>query len=251
MAFMLRLLAFATVAVFVNLHGTEAAVASAGTCNVVQGKPVSRLIAPPSDKVPYGELSLDWWRWAFTGLQNLTFQEKKKCTGDQKYELPDHTPVFFLAGVEVPVNDTGGLDVVRSVNCVAPKGAYFMIPVVNSASALSTNESEVEILPNGDTTRNSTEWLLATDITKTCASFSLAVDGKVIANKGYYTLSPFEPFEAPPIIVNTIGGQSLGSWVVLRPLAPGKHTIKACTVLKRTRGVFRFCVTYKLTVKSY
>jgi hypothetical protein len=248
MTFALQVMIAVALTASFSAQVAQAAGGPVGKCETKQGSPVSPLIATPSD-VPYGSISLDWWRWAI-GANPFTFEETEKCTGSQIYSLPNKRPVFFLAGVSIP-NTTGSVDVTRTIGCNVPKNTYLMIPVVNSASALSiANTAETETLLDGTITRNSTLYLLDLNFPSSCQSFSLTVDSKLVTRTGYTILSPLENFSAGP--AQNALGQSLGTWVILRPLCSGKHVVKACTDVDldpKTPGSFKFCVTYKLTVR--
>jgi hypothetical protein len=220
----------------------------------------SDLIAPPSQKVPYGPLSIDWWRWAYDAEPD-TFNDNDACGGDQKYTLPDGTPVFFLAGIAFDNNTVGPVNVFRSKNCIVPKNAYLMIPVLNSAAwfdlADPTDNFQVS------DTENTTDPIRVFSIvnpTGNCKKFSLEVDGQLVTKAGFAATSPVvDDFTAPP---NAPGGSSIpnthaaaiGIWNVLRPLSKGRHVIRACTTddnqpNNRTEFLL-FCVQYKLTVRG-
>jgi hypothetical protein len=208
------------------------------------------LVVPPSE-IPYEHATLDWWRWALEPV-NFTFAVDE-CAGNQRYILPNYAPVFFLAGVGFSGEDPPSVDVLRETNCFVPNGAYLMIPAVNSASALDpNNETIVETLSDGiTTTRNSTLYLLDQNIPSWLVSHSLEVDGKVATTSGYTILSELETFSAPGAGILNFPGQSYGVWNLLRPLSPGRHEVRICSSIdadKSKPGVFRFCVTYKLTV---
>jgi hypothetical protein len=208
------------------------------------------LVVPPSE-IPYEHATLDWWRWALEPV-NFTFAVDT-CAGNQKYFLPNYAPVFFLAGVGFSGEDIPSVDVTRETNCFVPDDAYLMIPAINSASALDpNNETEVETLSDKKTkTRNSTLYLLDQDIPSWLVSHSLEVDGKVVTTNSYTILSELETFSAPGAGILNYPGQSYGRWNLLRPLSPGRHEVRICSSIdadKDKPGLFRFCVTYKLTV---
>jgi hypothetical protein len=210
------------------------------------------LIAPPSATVPYGKLSLDWWRWAL-GPKTFTFLEPTSCTGRQIYKLPNYAPVYFLAGTNFSTDPepVGSVDVVRRKGCTVPKGSYIMIPAVNSASALNPALNQTETLTNGTITTNSTLYLLDQNIPSTLVAFTVDLDSKLVTKKSYTALSPLEPFAAKGANITNAKGQSYGNWIVLRPLPRGPHTVRVCTTVdtnRSTPATFKFCITNILKV---
>jgi hypothetical protein len=220
----------------------------------------SDLIAPPSRKVPYGPLSINWWRWAYDAEPD-TFSDNVACGGDQKYTLPDGTPMFFLAGITFDNNTVGPVNVFRSKNCIVPKNAYVMIPVLNIAAWFDLADPNDHYKVSD--TENTTDPIRVFNIVNpmgNCKKFSLEVDGQLVTKAGFAATSPVvDDFTAPP---NEAGGPSipnthaaaLGIWNVLRPLSKGRHVIRACTTVdnKHNNGTdfLLFCVQYNLAVSG-
>jgi hypothetical protein len=215
-----------------------------------EGRRQDSLVVPPSPKVPYGRLSVDWWRWASSSTPDFTFVSEDSCLGDQIYHVRDDVPVFFLAGIGYPNEPADPINIVRKKGCNVPKGSYLMIPAVNTFSAL--NPGGVENLVDGTNTTNQAEYLLQFDNTKNLTEYSLTVDGKLVTKTGERILSDVEPFDAPNHDIINGTGQGLGVWNVLRPLPEGTHELRACTTLDLIKdpqdNVIKFCVTYILKV---
>jgi hypothetical protein len=250
-AFMLLVALVAVLAVsFKSVHGAGPGASGSSERRGKGGQQKSRVV-PPSLKVPYGRLSIDWWRWAFS-IPDFTFTSSDSCTGNQIYTLPDKTPVFFLAGIGYPNEPAEPINIVRKNGCNVPKGAYLMIPAVNGLSALNPNGTED--LGDGTNTTSTTEYLLKFDNTKNLTKYSLSVDEELITTTGERILSDVEPFDAPNINVVNGRAQGLGIWNVLSPLPKGRHVVRACTTLDLTDnipGVIQFCVMYHLTVLDH
>jgi hypothetical protein len=217
---------------------------------------LSDLIAPPSQKVPYGPLSINWWRWAYDAEPD-TFSDNVACGGDQKYTLPDGTPVFFLAGITFDSDSTGPISVTRSENCNVPKNAYLMIPVLNSAIWFDLKNPDDNFRVNEK--ENTTDPIRALNILKptaNCTKFSLEVDGHFVTKAGFAATSPVvDDFTAPPdatgLSVPNTHAAAVGIWNILRPLSKGRHVIRACTTVrnkKDSNDLLTFCVRYILAV---
>jgi hypothetical protein len=208
------------------------------------------LIAPPSATVPYGKLSLDWWRWALEP-ETPTFQENTTCTGRQIYKLPNYSPVYFLAGTGFSTDPepVGDVTHTRRKGCTVPRGSYIMIPAVNTLASIMADEN---VTLSDDTVTNDTNLILSDlDISSTLVAFTVDLDSKLVTKRSYKALSRPGPFSAPKVdIINAIG-QSDGKWLVLRPLPRGPHTVRVCTTIdtnRSTPATFKFCITNILKV---
>jgi hypothetical protein len=186
----------------------------------------------------YGEWTTKWWRWLLSipsSHNPLTDKYGSDCSIHQQ------GPVWFLT-------QTAGGSVVRS--CTIPPDKSILIPGVNAEcspaedSSLKT-ESDIRAC--------------AKNIVDTASNIHVIVDGIEVKNiTKYRTDSPQFTLTLPSdnVFGDTPGQTHVvsdGIWVMLQPLSPGKHTIRAMgtiiDVSTTSTSNFSTDATYNLTIK--
>lgn len=193
-------------------------------------------VLPPESKPfgqSYGAWAADWWRWAIRA-PNPT-NPVLDTTGEHCAE-GQRGPVWFLAGT------FDGSPVVRQ--CTVPAGRALFFPIVNIAWIGFPTDPPV--------TRAELLEMLAP--IKEATGLEVTVDGQVVPRLDRYLVtSPIFSTVAPADnIMGVEAGTRLapcldqGFYVMLRPLAPGLHTVTF-------RGESAFGVTdatYQLLVRE-
>ena len=199
---------------------------------------------PPGKVVPvraaayggsYDEWSARWWRWA------LSIPERGHPIADgtgARCGVKQKGNVWFLAG-------TFGGPATRT--CTIPAGKAFFFPIIN---IVFLDRDGVGVKP---------QRLLAPAQAAMdgITSLELSVDGKAIRKLGRYRAdsSGFRVTVVDGNFLRQSGGRYIGAtdgyWVLLSPLAPGKHTIhfRGVTETNNAGAIFETEVTYRLTVR--
>jgi hypothetical protein len=168
----------------------------------------------------YGQWSAAWWQWA----ANIS-EPRSPVTDDTGADcaVGQEGPVWFLAGT------TGGPTVTRS--CTIPSGKGILFPIINAECDTLTpptiggTEAELRACAKD----------LMDHVTETSAS----VDGTAIAlgppgpNARFrfdsplftITFAPNNGFYPDGSVAGTGSAVADGYWVLVKPLAVGKHTI--------------------------
>ena len=192
-------------------------------------------VYPTTEKVggkTYAEWAAAWWRWG------LGAPKDKNPISDRTGKFADRGqsgPVWFLAG-------TFGGKATRT--CSVPAGKALFFPVVIQGQG-GPYETANEAAPRR----------MAKGVADTAYDLEVTIDGKPVQGvMNHRVATAVFPFNGPEkeedaVIPNVVGKQKMvsdGYWVLLKPLAPGKHTLHFKGKLKRTR--FSLDVTYQLTV---
>jgi hypothetical protein len=170
------------------------------------------------DSDPYGlsyeDWTIKWWQWTYnmTVETSPLFDETGELCGEGQGSLP----VFFLAGA-------AGSVVERNCTVPAEKGILIPVSVVacSFAEGIGTTEEDLHKCAQEDQSSNPTLFL--------------SVDGRQIQQMEKYRVHSRAfnitiPETAPE---NTVFGAKAGPsravsdgyWIILEPLAPGKHEI--------------------------
>lgn len=215
-------------AVFVLIGLSLGTATSARAQNAVGVIPVSARAHAAS----YGEWGARWWKWALEApaSENPLLDE----TGEH-CDVNQTGNVWFLAGT------LGSGSITRT--CTVPTGVSLFFPVLNSAF-IATEPFETEEYVHQQVTNNVDQFdtsLLAVEI-----------DGVSVDDLGDYrahsptfdlVLPEGNIFGLPPMTLTPAAAD--GYWLMLRPLAPGEHTI-------RIQGTYAngttLDVTYELVV---
>jgi hypothetical protein len=187
----------------------------------------------------YGQWSAAWWQWA----ANIS-EPNSPVTDDTGADCAVNQtgPVWFLAG------STGGPTVTRS--CTIPSDKAILFPIINGEC------SSVE----GDGTTDAALRACAKDLMDHVTKTSARVDGTAIdlgppgPNARFrfdsplftITFAPDNGFGAP---AGTGSAVADGYWVLVKPLAVGKHTIDFHGKAVFPDFKFKVRVHYNLTVR--
>lgn len=211
----------------------------------------------PAGSTQYGATMAQWgeawWTWALETPAATNPILGGPCTTGQTGD------VFFLTG------NFGG---VESRSCTVPAGKALFFPITtilcyplpeDPAEACSTPDSLAEL------TLCATE---SFDDPSVPLTMEVTVDGEVVADlEGYRTATGQFAWTAPsansadwlidpvgPIPANTCGipvgdrfGVADGYWIMLRPLAPGSHSLRFASTLGAGVDAFTIDMTYALT----
>jgi hypothetical protein len=158
------------------------------------------------------DLSADWWKWAMASPDEVNPVRDRSgahCAEGQR------GGVWFLAG------GFGSSRISRT--CEIPAGKYIFFPIINmvywpsrSDFSYTCEQAKKNAAMNNDT---------ALDL-------FVELDGVAVREPGQFRVSTEEcfdvfdwaPAESKPYIA--FPSASDGYWILLRPLAPGKHTLK-------------------------
>jgi len=176
-----------------------------------------------------------WWHWA------SSFQYSESPIADRSGDRCDAGQagsVWFLAGA------LGSVPVKRQ--CVVPLGKYLFLPIVNySVSTKSAKGSEA---PNAMACEQLS--LNAKELTNHPTDLALIVDDQEVRDLTIFrqaSTNCFNPYQFNPgerIQSDRSITAANGYFVMLKPLAPGRHVIKWGGVLPSVRQA----VIYELTV---
>jgi hypothetical protein len=174
-----------------------------------------------------GEWSVIWWQWA----SSFSYQDSPiaDVVGD-RCGSGQEGPVWFLAGVY------GSAPVKR--RCTVPAGKHLFFPIINYM--VSSNPSGA--MSCEAVTSN------AKDLTDSSTDLTLIVDGEEIRNlDGFRQVSP-GCFNLGERIHRDISPTAAnGYFVMLKPLAPGRHVVKWGGALDSLRQA----VVYEITVSEH
>jgi hypothetical protein len=194
-------------------------------------------IVQPTEKYAgktYGQWSAAWWKWA------ADISEPNSPVDDPtgaNCAVKQRGAVWFLAG------NTGGT---TSRTCTVPADKGILFPIINAECSTGegngTTEQELRDCAAG----------LMNQVTATSAS----VDGATVdlgppSGGRFRFASPlfsitFAPNNAFGVAAGTSPSVADGFWVLVKPLAVGKHTIDFQGVF--AGGIFQVTVHYDLTV---
>jgi hypothetical protein len=198
-------------------------------CGQVSAAEVSAIssVVAPSTTVSgrtQGEWSVAWWQWAYA------FDEEDSPLADSvgdKCAAGQSGPIWFLAGV------FGSRPVKR--HCIVPAGKYLFFPIVNYSVIANARMSSCESVT-----------ATAKELIDGATNLTLIVDGEELRN-----LKPFRQVSPRCFNVGERANRNYfptaanGYFVMLKPLSPGKHTIKWGGEVS---GRLRQAVVYELTV---
>jgi len=184
-------------------------------------------VVPPKTAVSgksQGEWSAIWWQWAYS------FDEEESPVADRvgdKCAADQEGSVWFLAGVY------GSAPVKR--RCVVPAGKYLFFPIINyMVTSNPPGARSCQALTSS-----------AQALTDRAIDLTLIVDGVEVrdlnafrqVSPGCFNLGERVDEDLFPTAAN-------GYFVMLKPLAPGRHTLKWGGVLDSMRQA----VVYELNV---
>ncbi|MFM2432556.1 MAG: hypothetical protein RLZZ511_3770 [Cyanobacteriota bacterium] len=189
------------------------------------------------DGKTYGQWAAEWWRWALKIPANNHPLDSGDCRIGQKGQ------VWFLGGTF----SQSGTPVQR--NCQVPKGTKLFFPLVNAAY-LAFPLSE----PTDEPYLRS--FLTGCDAP---SNIEVSIDGRPVKNPTQYFVEssvfkahlPSNDVLAIPdadIPNGKVVGADIGYYVFLKPLHPGKHTIK--WKVSKSNCNSAQDITYNITVKA-
>jgi hypothetical protein len=192
----------------------------------------------------YGEWTASWWQWllAIPTGPGSDQNPQDDATG-QFCSTNQAGPVWFLAG------SGSGQPVIRS--CTIPSTASIFFPLVNIEC--STQDPQPFHCNDAASCRRCAV-TISSGIGPNTLNASL--DGQPLLNgvQAFRAQSPFFSFTTPANnILGSNGGPGMsvsdGYWLMLKPLSPGKHTIKFGGGFVSGVGAgFTENVTYNITV---
>lgn len=208
---------------------------------------VNSAVYPPGNSVSgltYGEWSESWWQWLLsipTGPG--TDQNPQDDATGQFCSTNQAGPVWFLAG------SGSGQPVIRS--CTIPSATSIFFPLVNLECS---TQDQPPFHCNDAASCRRCAVTISSGIGP--GSLNASLDGQPLLNgvQAFRTQSPFFSFTTPTSnILGSGGGPGMsvsdGYWLMLRPLSPGKHTIKFGGGFVSGVGAgFSENVTYNITV---
>jgi hypothetical protein len=182
--------------------------------------------APPAVKKPAPPLTAQWWQ-QFVALSGNALDRCDIGTGD----------VVFLAGTAT--NDPA------TRSCTISSQQSILVPLINveCSTAEEDGETPAELRK------------CARDIADQFTDLSLVIDGTPVADLTTFRVgSPVFTFTAAAgnvfgIPAGTTRSVADGYWVLIRPLAPGTHTISFGGTFPNPQGDFTPRATYTLTVR--
>jgi hypothetical protein len=173
------------------------------------------------------EWSRVWWQWA------ASFDRASSPVADltgSKCGLKQNNGVWFLAGTY------GTHRTVRT--CVVPRGKPLFFPLINYV-----------VMPSGpDCCTCESVKRSAAAKTDRPAALVLEIDGKSIAPLEFYRQATAECFDMSantPASARIFPSAANGYYVMLKPLAPGKHTLNFGGILSEMSQA----VTYTIVVR--
>jgi hypothetical protein len=158
------------------------------------------------------DLSAEWWKWAMSSPDDVN---PVRDTSGIHCDTGQQGKVWFLAG------GLGTSPIRRS--CTIPAGKYIFFPVINMVywplepdSGFTCEEAMKNAAVNNAAT----------------IDLFVKVDKKIVKNPKQYRASTRKCFDVYERIAaerkpyNAFPSASDGYWILLKPLKPGKHTIK-------------------------
>lgn len=180
----------------------------------VSAKPVSPVL-PLTARVEgrgYADLSADWWKWAFAQLI-----PPYKDPDGRLCDVGQAGPVWFLAGTD------GSFDAKRE--CVVPKGKYLFLPVINLIQH-SPRTRDKNRIPSCKEMQDGTAVINDNLVSAIVFIDDVQVDKVMrfrVRSKGCFQLFADEPNDDSN---QKIMAASDGYWLLIAPLAGGRHTIR-------------------------
>lgn len=184
-------------------------------------------VVPPRVSVSgltQGEWTAAWWQWAYSFSADespIVDRVGDRCAAGQKGS------VWFLAGVY------GSAPALR--RCTVPAGKHLFFPIINYMSHATT------------TRPTSCDELAATAkvLTDNATQLTLEIDGVEVVDVPSFRQATPECFNLGARVDEFVFPTAAnGYFVMLKPLPPGRHTIKWGGVL----ATLRQAVVYELTV---
>ena len=158
------------------------------------------------------DLSAEWWKWAMSSPDEVN---PVRDSSGIHCDTGQQGKVWFLAG-------GFGSSLIRR-NCAIPAGKYIFFPIINMVywplgpdSGYTCKEAIKNAAVNNET---------AIDL-------FVEVDGKAVKNPKRFRARTNKCFDVYERIVaerkpyNAFPSASDGYWILLKPLRPGKHTVK-------------------------
>lgn len=203
-----RASALALLAFFSTASGTEPA-------GMVPALPPAPLVLPLAAEVEgrgYAELTHAWWQWAMAvPVEPYLDPDGRFC------ELGQQGPVWFLAGTD------GSSDVQRQ--CRVPADTHLLLPVINKIHSTALGARQGAKVRTCDELRT----LAAVDDEKLLSAVVL-IDGVRVNDLVSYRVRSDGCFKLYPAMADddrfvAPTAASDGYWVLIPPLARGRHTI--------------------------
>lgn len=183
--------------------------------------------AEPVNGIPQAEWSRAWWQWA------ASFERDESPIADPTGAQCDRKQggsVWFLAGT---------YETKRTIRtCKVPRGRHLFFPLINFVAMPPSREA-------GDCAAAMREAALITDA---ASHLVLDVDGVRVPDLKSYRQATAECFDIGALTdpkVRVFPSAANGYYVMLRPLAPGTHTLNFGGVLP---GMMQ-AITYTLHVE--
>lgn len=173
------------------------------------------VLLPLSAKVEgrgYEELSAAWWQWAMS-QPVLPFQDP-----DGRFcDLGQDGPVWFLAGTD------GSFDAKRK--CTVPQGKHLFLPVINMLYRSPRRTAKGEPFPSCKQMQER-----ASVNNNALVSAVVIIDGVAVPDVKQYRARTSACFNPSPgwsegETYQEPRAASDGYWLLLAPLAPGRHVI--------------------------
>jgi hypothetical protein len=189
----------------------------------------NEIAVPPAEAVAsisQSNWSKAWWQWAGS------FDRQDSPVADRtgsNCRLKQKGPVWFLAGTY------GTARTIR--NCTIPRGKFIFFPLINYVVMPTSTEGNCASF-----TRT------AKSITDHPSYLVLDVDGHRIENLSRYRQATVECFDMGALAepkYRVFPSAANGYYIMLRPLAPGKHVLNFGGVLRDMSQA----VTYTLLVE--
>lgn len=182
----------------------------AGVVTVLMlGSQASALAAPAAsavtreavDGVSLSEWTVRWWRWA-----NAQWVVPYLDPDGRLCELGQDGPVWYLAG-------TNGRFQPRR-QCVVPEGRHLLLPIINMTSYQTAEDVSCQQLQAGVAINN--DHLL---------SAVVLLDGQPMGDMRLHRVKSEGCFRMDPDDEDSPLVAADGYWLMLKPLAPGRHTV--------------------------
>jgi hypothetical protein len=193
----------------------------------------NNMAVPPTESVAntsQADWSRAWWQWA--GSFNRAESPVADRSGENCH-LRQNGPVWFLAGTY------GTQRTIRT--CKVPRGKYLFFPIINYVVMPTTRTAAcAECCPSFIQT--------AKEITDQPSNLVLELDGRRLEGLDSHRQVTKECFDMGALAqpkVQMFPSAANGYYVMLRPLAPGKHTLNFGGMLP---GMSQ-AVTYTLLVE--
>lgn len=204
-----------------SMMGATCAVLLVGVA-VVGGLPTRAATTPPADSgvnappvivppiergavagVTPGDWTARWWRWAMSQhVAPYRDPDGRLC------EIGQQGPVWFLAGT------TGTFAAQR--RCVVPEGRHLLVPIINmvywqpSGTSVPCAELQADAAVNNDR----------------LLSAVVVLDGQSMGDMRRHRVRTDGCFRMVPSDAGSRLGAADGYWLMLKPLARGRHTLE-------------------------